>query len=201
MSAQRAFGEALRRHREKQGITLATIARQTKIGASMLAALERGDCSRWPPGIYSRAYIRDYAESVGLDPDDLVTEFCSCFFETAFPDRPLTPQPRGAARAPHTEPLRLTLAEQPVSPWAETLRRAGFLALDILLIAGIAAALRLTAVGNIWMALAGGALLIHAAGVVFGGSPTAAVFARAIRTEPEPPASETSGESALVELT
>ena len=35
----------------------------------LFAALERGDCSRWPAGIYSRAWVRNYALVVGLDPE------------------------------------------------------------------------------------------------------------------------------------
>ena len=88
MKSQRAFGEALRRHREESGVSIERIALDTKISASLLKALERGDCSRWPTGIYSRSYVRDYAVAVGLDPDDLASQFSECFAKTAFPDRP-----------------------------------------------------------------------------------------------------------------
>ena len=35
--------------------------------------------SRWPSGIFARAFIRDYARAVGLDADDIVDEFCRLF--------------------------------------------------------------------------------------------------------------------------
>jgi transcriptional regulator with XRE-family HTH domain len=80
------FGEWLRRQREKRGITLKAIADQTKVSAALFAALERGDCSRWPSGIYSRAWVRNYAVAIGLDPDVTTERFTHCFAETAFPD-------------------------------------------------------------------------------------------------------------------
>ena len=40
-----------------------------------LEALERSDLSRLPGGIFTRAFIRAYAEEVGLDPDRTIQEF------------------------------------------------------------------------------------------------------------------------------
>lgn len=89
------FGEWLRRQRERQGISLKAIADQTKVSASLFAALERGDCSRWPSGIYSRAWVRNYAIVVGLDPEVATERFSLCFAETAFPDpEPVEVEPR-----------------------------------------------------------------------------------------------------------
>jgi transcriptional regulator with XRE-family HTH domain len=70
-----SLGARLRRRREEQRIALDTIADQTKIKLSLLEALERDDASRWPSGIFRRAYIRAYAAAIGLDPDEVVREF------------------------------------------------------------------------------------------------------------------------------
>ena len=70
-----SFGARLREQREQQNIPLVTIAEQTKIKVSLLEALERDDVSRWPSGIFRRAYIRAYAHAVGLSPDEVVREF------------------------------------------------------------------------------------------------------------------------------
>ena len=86
MTTRLEFGEWLRRQRERQGISLKAIADQTKVSAALFAALERGDCSRWPSGIYSRAWVRNYALVVGLDPEATTERFSRCFAETAFPD-------------------------------------------------------------------------------------------------------------------
>lgn len=69
------FGARLRQRRVEQGIPLNTIAQQTKINLSLLEGLERDDVSRWPSGIFRRAYIRAYAQAIGLDPDVVVREF------------------------------------------------------------------------------------------------------------------------------
>ena len=70
-----SFGARLRQRREEQGIALITIADETKIKMSLLEGLERDDVSRWPSGIFRRAYIRAYAHAIGLDPDVVLREF------------------------------------------------------------------------------------------------------------------------------
>jgi hypothetical protein len=70
-----SFGARLRRTREEQQIALVTIAQQTKIKLSLLEGLERDDVSHWPSAIFRRAYIRAYAQSIGLNPDVVVREF------------------------------------------------------------------------------------------------------------------------------
>src|SRR5688500_5994203 len=118
VTSRRAFGEALRTERERRGITLAAVAQRTKLAASLLAALERGDCSRWPGGIYSRAYIREYAGAIGLDREEIATRFGIYFPDTAFPDRPPAPQGAGSETAghasrPRASSLRLALGDEP----------------------------------------------------------------------------------------
>ena len=120
------FGEWLRRQRERRGVTLKALADQTKVSAALFAGLERGDCSRWPSGIYSRAWIRNYALAIGLDPELTSERFSQCFAETAFPDpepveveRPLArllrtlttwfSRPGGAAPATVTVPKAVTV--------------------------------------------------------------------------------------------
>jgi hypothetical protein len=79
MSERDTFGPRLRVERERRGITLETIASVTKVGAELWDGLEHNDFSRWPTGIFARAFIRDYAKAVGLDSDDVVDEFCRLF--------------------------------------------------------------------------------------------------------------------------
>lgn len=68
------LGERLRNHREQRHIALSTIAEDTKIKASLLEALERDDLSRWPTGIFRRAFVRAYARAVGLDGEVILQE-------------------------------------------------------------------------------------------------------------------------------
>lgn len=79
MSEREAFGPNLRRRRIQRGVTLDQIATSTKVSADLWSGLERNDFSRWPAGIYARAYVRAYAIEVGVDPDSTVDEFCRLF--------------------------------------------------------------------------------------------------------------------------
>jgi hypothetical protein len=65
--------------RERRGISLETLAAVTKVSADLWEGLERNDFSRWPSGIFARAFVRDYARAVGLDSDEVVDEFCRLF--------------------------------------------------------------------------------------------------------------------------
>ena len=79
MTLQATFISRLRRHRERNQISLEEIVSETRIKREQLEAFERGDLTMWPRGIYARAWIRGYASVVGLDPIDTVDEFCKLF--------------------------------------------------------------------------------------------------------------------------
>jgi len=70
-----SFGARLRQQREARHVDLLAIASQTRIKLALLEALERDDVSHWPAGIFRRAYLRTYAEFIGLDPDVALREF------------------------------------------------------------------------------------------------------------------------------
>ncbi|HEU4939633.1 MAG TPA: helix-turn-helix domain-containing protein [Vicinamibacterales bacterium] len=77
------FGARMREQRERQQVALSTIAEQTKIKVSLLEALEHDDVSRWPSGIFRRAFVRAYAHAIGLEPDAVLREFLD-----VYPDPP-----------------------------------------------------------------------------------------------------------------
>lgn len=79
MSERDTFGPRLRSERERRGISIETIVTVTKVGADLWLGLERNDFSKWPSGIFARAFVRDYAKAVGLDADEIVDEFCRLF--------------------------------------------------------------------------------------------------------------------------
>ena len=79
MNPQETFVTRLRRHRQRNGITLDEIAAETRVKRELLEALENNDLAEWPRGLYARAWIRAYASAVGLDPIDTVDEFCRLF--------------------------------------------------------------------------------------------------------------------------
>jgi helix-turn-helix protein len=92
-----SFGARLRVQRERQQVVLSTIAEQTKIKLSLLEGLERDDISRWPEGIFRRAFVRAYAQAIGLEPDVVVREFLE-----VHPD-PVDVIPTVLASAPHPD--------------------------------------------------------------------------------------------------
>lgn len=92
-----SFGARLRQQREERGIALSVIAGQTKIKMSLLEGLERDDLAHWPPGIFRRAYLRSYANAIGLNPDTVVREF----LET-YPERPELVDPSMTAHDNHS---------------------------------------------------------------------------------------------------
>jgi transcriptional regulator with XRE-family HTH domain len=79
MSPQETFITRLRRHRQRNAISLDQIADDTRVKRELLDAFENNDLSQWPRGLYARAWVRAYASAVGLDPVDTVDEFCRLF--------------------------------------------------------------------------------------------------------------------------
>jgi transcriptional regulator with XRE-family HTH domain len=79
MTPQETFVIRLRRHRQRNRISLEEIAVETNVKPELLEALENNDLSGWPRGLYARSWIRAYASAVGLDPMDTVDEFCRLF--------------------------------------------------------------------------------------------------------------------------
>jgi transcriptional regulator with XRE-family HTH domain len=79
MSERDTFGPRLRRERERRGISLETLVSRTKVSLELWQGFEANDFSRWPTGLYARAFVRDYAKVVGLDPDEVVDDFCRLF--------------------------------------------------------------------------------------------------------------------------
>jgi transcriptional regulator with XRE-family HTH domain len=73
------FGPGLRAAREQRGISLEALAATTKVSIELWEAMERNDFSRWPSGVFARAFVRDYAVAVGLDADAVVNDFCRFF--------------------------------------------------------------------------------------------------------------------------
>ena len=68
-------GARLRAAREAKQITLREIAATTKISVSALEAVEQNDVTRLPGGIFTRAFVRAYANEVGLDAEETMRDY------------------------------------------------------------------------------------------------------------------------------
>jgi transcriptional regulator with XRE-family HTH domain len=94
MNEPTTLGPYLRDERERRGLTLKTISESTKVSIALLEGLEADDISRWPGGIFRRAFVRAYAQCVGLDPDDVFRRF-----ERQYqPPPPVAPAAPGASQ-------------------------------------------------------------------------------------------------------
>jgi cytoskeleton protein RodZ len=89
-----SFGEKLRHERELRGITLREIAEVTKISVRFLQALEDDRFEALPGGLFPRAFVRQYAGFLGLDPTALADEFAAAHAETSVEQRPAAPTER-----------------------------------------------------------------------------------------------------------
>jgi len=68
-------GEKLKAARMDKGYTLDDMQQITKIQKRYLTAIEKGHFEVLPGDFYTRAFIKQYGDSVGLDGDKLVAEF------------------------------------------------------------------------------------------------------------------------------
>ena len=69
------FGEFLRKERELRGITLEEISKHTKVHTRFLEAIEQDDLSVLPAKAFAKGFLRSYARMVGLDEDQVITNF------------------------------------------------------------------------------------------------------------------------------
>jgi transcriptional regulator with XRE-family HTH domain len=177
------LGRRLRSERERRQITLESIAVNTKINISLLRDLERDDVTRWPTGIFRRAFIRSYAEAIGLDADEIANEFLERHPDVEQLEAIAALTAKGERPKPRQKPvLRLTLADAP-KPFSggQFLKKAG----ARVKAAGWDCAATLTlgliaflVLGSFWTPFAVVTLCYYAGGIlILGNSPGVCLFA------------------------
>jgi transcriptional regulator with XRE-family HTH domain len=195
-----SVGLWLRRERERRQITLQHIANQTKVAVPLLEGLETGDLSRWPGGIYRRAFVKSYATALGLDAEAVLKRVEA--EHPPEPDEPALPVPSPPSQQAGATPGRNS--EHVSRPEPQSGQRARVL--------GTAADLTVALVLGLGSAAAGSRLLwpvlfialYYAVGVLLTGtSPMVALLshepAPEPRRDPKPsaaPAPEASAEDA-----
>jgi len=70
-----SIGDTLAEARRQSGLTVTQVSQQTRIRETIVRGIERGDFSACGGDFYARGHIRSIAKAVGLDPDQLVSEF------------------------------------------------------------------------------------------------------------------------------
>lgn len=67
------LGEVLQKARETKGLSLDDIQDSTKIQRRYLEAIEKGDFDALPGQFYARAFIKRYAEALGMNPEEILS--------------------------------------------------------------------------------------------------------------------------------
>lgn len=73
VSSKGSVGSRLKRARSRRRLQIEQIAQETRISSRFLEALERdAPPGEFPAPMYARAFLREYARFLGLDPEPLV---------------------------------------------------------------------------------------------------------------------------------
>ncbi len=186
MTGQERFGPNLRRIREQRGISLEHLADRTNVDVELWQAMERNDFSRWPSGIFARAFIREYARAIGVDAEITVDEFCRYFpqgdrrrgeiirAEAELLGLPpewtddLTPANRERRRAAREAAAHPEAVAR--EAWLTRRSRLVAASVDLALSAGGGALLARATGTPAWPAVGATTLVYHATGIIFFGA-------------------------------
>ncbi len=69
------IGDILRKEREKQRMTVDDIENGTSIRASYIEAIESGQYDKMPGRVYAKGFIKNYANFLKLNGDEIVKQF------------------------------------------------------------------------------------------------------------------------------
>ena len=82
------LGKALTQARTARGLTLHDVERDTRISGKYLQALEHGNLQVLPAPVYARAFMRTYAQYLGLNAREFVSELPGAKPEPELPPLP-----------------------------------------------------------------------------------------------------------------
>lgn len=69
------LGQTLRTAREEMGLSLDQLQEMTKIRKHYLVAIEEGNYKALPGSFYARAFVKNYAEAVGLNAEEVLSYY------------------------------------------------------------------------------------------------------------------------------
>jgi cytoskeletal protein RodZ len=113
------FGERLKRERELREVSLKEITTTTRIGPRYLEALENEEWAKLPGGAFNRGFVRAIARYLGLDEENLLSEYDLAY---------------GEQNHPAPQPYENKIPRTPI--WVPILAVLGLLAVLAALIAG-----------------------------------------------------------------
>jgi cytoskeletal protein RodZ len=75
VSGTETVGSTLRQQREKKRMSIAEVSRVTRIPVSTLESIEQDHFDDLPGEVFVKGFLKSYAQSVGLDSDDIVARY------------------------------------------------------------------------------------------------------------------------------
>ena len=127
------IGEKLRKAREAKGLSISDIEKTTKIQSRYLEAIENNEFDKLPGDFYVLAFIRQYAQIVGLDGKELLNEYSEAPVnevsnedyaeaeqpaeeEEAEPEKTEEPEPKAEPEPRYEAPARPAAPQAPRKP-------------------------------------------------------------------------------------
>ena len=68
-------GKTLKQVRERMGVELQTVSKETKINIKILEWIEEETFEKLPALVYLKGFLKSYAQSLGLDPQGVIEEY------------------------------------------------------------------------------------------------------------------------------
>ncbi len=93
------FGALIRARREAVGLSVEELAGRFKLSVRTLHAIENGVLDGLPHAVYARGFVRAYAQSAGVAPEDVETGIEALFPRSMFEDAGPAPGPIDRQRA------------------------------------------------------------------------------------------------------
>lgn len=113
------LGDTLREAREKQGLTYKDIEKGTSIRALYIEYLEKGEYDELPGDVYTKGFIRSYANFLKLDANALVQAFTAERHEGTATAAPAAPTAPAASKKAPAKPVQRAAASEKEAPKAE----------------------------------------------------------------------------------
>lgn len=98
------LGQLLKKTRMEKGISLDDLQEATKIQKRYLVAIEEGNYKILPGSFYVRAFIKSYAEEVGLDPSEVLRMYQNVI-PSPHPDQTIEPIRKKRASSRNTDAM------------------------------------------------------------------------------------------------
>lgn len=118
------LGQLLKKARLEKGLSLDDVQESTKIRKRYLEAIEEGDYKVLPGSFYVRAFVKTYAETVGLNPDE-VLQYYRNDIPIAEPEKTIEPMIRKRRSVQHNDRF---------GKWATTILMWAFVILIVVIL-------------------------------------------------------------------